>query len=175
MKLLIFLKVKQREHSHETAILEILHQQDMLPSTQLDKTQQTSLDKLLQQYQNLFESPKGLPPNSDLDHRIPLKEGITGIKSKPYWYAHYQKEEIEKQVSEMLQQGIIQFSSSHFSSPVLFVKKQDGSWRMCVDYRNLNAAIIKYHFPIPVIDELLDELYGAEFFSNWTSGQGITR
>ncbi|MCH84803.1 hypothetical protein A2U01_0005640, partial [Trifolium medium] len=116
---------------------------------------------LLHTYGKVFHTPSGLPPPRDHNHAIHLKDGTQPVKVKPYRYPHSQKEEIEKMVQDMLQQGIIKPSNSPFSSPIILVKKKDGSWRFCTDYRALNNVTIKDSFPMPTVDELLDELHGA--------------
>lgn len=100
-----------------------------------------------------------------MSHEILLKEGAQPVKVRPYRYPHSQKQQIEQMVQDMLDEGIIQPSLSPFSSPIILVKKKDGTWRCCTDYRALNAITIKDSFPIPTVDELLDALYGAKYFS----------
>ncbi|CAN6166876.1 unnamed protein product [Urochloa humidicola] len=120
---------------------------------------------LLEEFAIIFAVPDGLPPSRDCDHQIPLVEGAAPVQVRPYRFAPALKDEIEKQVKEMLASGVIQKSTSPFSSSVLLVKKKDGSWRFCVDYRHLNAITVKGKYPVPVIDEFLDELAYACWFS----------
>ncbi|XP_035543565.1 uncharacterized protein LOC118347658 [Juglans regia] len=129
--------------------------------------------KLLAELGGVFKEPEGLPPPRKYDHKIVLNEGTQPIANRPYRYPanrpyrypYYQKTEIEKIVAELLKSGVVRPSMSPFSSPVLLVRKADGSWRLCVDYRALNKETVKVKFLIPMIDELLDELAGSVVFS----------
>lgn len=124
-----------------------------------------NLSDILDEFSEVFESSQGLPPERECDHRIPLINPHQSVNSRPYRYPFHQKNEIEKQVQEMLSNGIIQSSNSPFASPLVLVRKADGSWHLCMDYRALNKNTVKDKFPIPLIDDLLDELQGAKFFS----------
>nr|KYP48653.1 Transposon Ty3-I Gag-Pol polyprotein [Cajanus cajan] len=137
------LQVVESDTSHET-LLKLL------------ETVALELALLLRTYSSVFDTPTSLPPTRAHDHSIPLIEGFMPVKVKPYRYSHSQKEEIERLVEDMLIEGIIQPSKSPFSSPIILVKKKDGSWRVCTDYRALNAITIKDTFPIPIVDELID-------------------
>lgn len=120
---------------------------------------------LLEEFSDIFEEPTGLPPSKGHEHRILLKPDALPVCSRPYKYPFSQKNEIEKQVEEMLKVGTIRASHSPFASPTLLVKKKDETWRFCVDYRRLNELTEKDKFPIPNIEELLDELQGVAMFS----------
>lgn len=109
------------------------------------------MDDLFAEFNDLFAEPHGLPPVQKIFHLIHLKKGTEAIAIRPYCYAQLQKDELEHQCADMLQQETICHSSSAFS-PVLSVKKRDGSWHFCVDYRNFNDKTVKDKFPIPVVD-----------------------
>ena len=124
-----------------------------------------TVQKLVDTHASLFTPPTELPPSRTGDHNIVLLPGVKPVNVKPYRYSPSQKDEIERQVKEMLFNGLIQPSSSPFSSPVVLVKKKDGTWRFCVNYRQLNAITIKNKYPMSVVDEVLDELKGAAWFT----------
>ncbi|KAL4576939.1 hypothetical protein LXL04_013040 [Taraxacum kok-saghyz] len=137
---------------------------DPSPSELTDE-QQRDLHSLLAQFMAVFAEPTSLPPSRTHDHSISLLSPHAPICVRPYRYPHIQKTEIERQVQELLSLGMIRPSKSAFSSPVILVRKKDLSWRMCVDYRALNKATVPDKYPIPMVDELLDELHGARYFS----------
>lgn len=139
----------------------------ILDSSQQEESQneRPEVQRLLQQYADVFQQPKELPPERFYDHQIPLLLGAALVNSKPYRYSPQHKDEIERQVQELLGAGLISHSTSPFASPVLLVLKKDGSWRFCVDYRRLNALTIKNRFPMPLIEEILDELAGTRYFT----------
>lgn len=131
---------------------------------ELSSSQQSQLAQLLQSFSDVFEEPTDLPPPRSFDHRIILRTEQP-VSCRPYRYGPTQKDEIERQIHQMLRTGIIQPSQSPFAAPVVLVHKKDGSWRFCVDYRRLNEETVKNKFPIPLIEDLLNELHGASFFS----------
>ncbi|XP_040998177.1 uncharacterized protein LOC121244221 [Juglans microcarpa x Juglans regia] len=120
---------------------------------------------VLESHRGVLEVPSTLPPSRPFDHRIVLVDETKPVNVSPYRYAHFQKGEIERQVDDMLKNGLIRPSTSPFSSPVLLVRKKYGTWRFCTDYRALNEAAVKDRFPIPTVDEMIDELLGATVFS----------
>jgi hypothetical protein len=128
-----------------------------------------SVTQLLQQFPSIFQEPTSLPPTRPSDHAITLFPGTPPVNTRPYRYSPLQKDEIDQQVTEMLKTGVITASVSPFASPVLLVKKKDGQWRFCIDYRRLNSVTVKNKFPMPIVDELLDELAGTKFSPSWTS------
>lgn len=113
-----------------------------------------SIVVVLEKFRSVFALLVGMPPQRPYDHRVHLLIETRPINVRTYRYPYFQKIEIEKQVRDMLEQGIIQRSNNLFSSPVLLIHKKDGTFH----YRALNNATVLHHFSIPTADELFDEL-----------------
>jgi hypothetical protein len=147
-------------YTHALVELQLLQEQPSAVPAVLPEVQ-----RILDTFSSIFASPQGLPPRRQYDHHIPLVPGARPVSIRPYRVAPELKDEIERQIQELMEQGVITHSNSAFGSPVLLVKKEEKHWRLVVDYRHLNALTVKGKYPLPVIDELLDELAGARWFS----------
>ncbi|GJX99570.1 putative nucleotidyltransferase, ribonuclease H [Tanacetum coccineum] len=107
----------------------------------------------------------GLPPPWQLEFKIELVPGAAPVARAPYRLAPSEMKELADQLQELLEKGFIRPSSSPWGAPVLFVKKKDGTFRMCIDYRELNKLTIKNRYPLPRIDDLFDQLQGSSVYS----------
>nr|GEY57055.1 putative reverse transcriptase domain-containing protein [Tanacetum cinerariifolium] len=107
----------------------------------------------------------GLPPARPVEFQIDLIPGAAPVARAPYRLAPSEMKELSEQLQELSDKGFIRPSSSPWGAPVLFVKKKDGSFRMCIDYRELNKLTVKNHCPLPRIDDLFDQLQGSSIYS----------
>ena len=107
----------------------------------------------------------GLPPEREIDFCIDVVPGTDPISMPPYRMAPAELSELKEQLQDLFDKGFIRPSTSPWGAPVLFVKKKDGSLRLCIDYRQLNKVTIKNKYPLSRIDELFDQLQGAQHFS----------
>nr|GFB62957.1 putative reverse transcriptase domain-containing protein [Tanacetum cinerariifolium] len=107
----------------------------------------------------------GLPPPRQVEFRIDLVPGATPVARAPYRLAPSELKELSEKLKELSEKGFIRPSSSPWGAPVLFVKKNDGSFRMCIDYEELNKLTIKNKYPLPRIDDLFDQLQGSSVYS----------
>ncbi|KAJ9552858.1 hypothetical protein OSB04_016903 [Centaurea solstitialis] len=122
--------------------------------------------EVVRDYPEVFpEDLVSLPPDREIEFRIDLVPGATPIAKAPYRLAPSELKEMLAQLQELLDKGFIRPSTSPWGAPVLFVKKKDGTMRMCIDYRELNKVTVKNKYPLPRIDDLFDQLQGAKFFS----------
>ena len=107
----------------------------------------------------------GLPPEREIDFPIDLVPGTTPISLPPYKMTPTELKELKTQLQELVDSGFIRPSVSPWGASVLFVKKKDGTWRLCIDYKQLNKVTIRNKYPLPQIDDLFDQLQGAKVFS----------
>ena len=124
---------------------------------------QHEMHKLLKDYEDAFPSDLsvGLPPERAITHGIDLIPRSKSISKPPYRLSASEASEVERQLADYVQRGFICPSSSPWASPILLVKKKDGSMRMCVDCHGINAIMIKNKYPLLRVDELFDQLNGV--------------
>ena len=134
---------------------------------QPDKDRILDVPKEYQEFRTLFSEVEAnkLPPHRSGDHHIQLREGTVPSFGPLYSLSKYELESLRKWLDENLAKGFIRPSSSPAGSPILFVKKKDGSLRLCVDYRDLNEKTIKNRYPLPLIQETLMQLSKAKYFT----------
>jgi hypothetical protein len=121
----------------------------------------------LASFQDVFPAdlPAGLPPSREVDHKIELVAGATPQSRPTFRLSASELAELKSQLEGLVKAGFVQPSKSPYGAPILFVKKKDGTQRMCVDYRALNNITVKNSYPLPRVDELFDRLQGAKYFS----------
>ncbi|GKB77868.1 putative reverse transcriptase domain-containing protein [Tanacetum coccineum] len=121
---------------------------------------------IVQDFPEVFpEDLPGLPPTRQVEFQIDLVPGAAPVARAPYRLAPSEMKELSEQLKELSDKGFIRPSSSPWGAPVLFVKKKDGSFRMCIDYRELNKLTVKNRYPLPRIDDLFDQLQGSSVYS----------
>nr|XP_027192748.1 uncharacterized protein LOC113787770 [Cicer arietinum] len=138
----------------------------LLFSSKVEVEDNLTLMPVVGEFLDVFPNDvSSLPPNRELEFSIDLVPGCGPVSIAPYRMSTLELEELKKQLEDLLEKGFIRPNVSPWGAPVLLVKKKDGSMRLCVDYRKLNQVTIKNKYPLPRIDDLLDQLRGASIFS----------
>jgi len=145
----------------------LLYKNNFLVTNNLPSTLPSVVFDVLQEYEDVFPEkvPPGLPPKRGIEHHIDLVPGAPLPNRAPYHTNPEETKEIHRQVQELINKGYVKESLSPCVVPVPLVPKKDGSWRMCVDCRAINNITIRYRHPIPMLDDMLDELSGAIIFT----------
>ncbi|GJR99612.1 putative reverse transcriptase domain-containing protein [Tanacetum coccineum] len=133
-----------------------------------DKSEEKRLEDMpiVRDFPEVFpEDLPGIPPARQVEFQIDLVPGAAPVARAPYRLAPSEMKELAEQLQELSDKGFIRPSSSPWGAPVLFVKKKDGSFRMCIDYRELNKLTVKNRYPLPRIDDLFDQLQGSSVYS----------
>jgi hypothetical protein len=120
---------------------------------------------VLKEFEDVFKKIPGLPPKRDIDFSINMMPGASPVSKTPYRMSTPELKKLQMQLEEILNKGYIHPSVSPWGALVLFVKKNDGNLRLCMDLRQLNKVNVKNKYPLPRIDELFDQLKNAKIFS----------
>nr|GFA04897.1 hypothetical protein [Tanacetum cinerariifolium] len=187
--ILIYSKNKEEQEEHLKTILELfkkeqlhanflkLEQDDVIVCSKKvvhvpykNKTLVVESDRedvpVIQDFPEVFLNDlPGLPPPRQMEFRIDLVPGAAPVARAPYRLATSEMKELAKHLQELSEKGFILPSSSLWGAPVLFVKKKDGSFCMCIDYRELNKLTVKNRYPLPRIDDLFDQIQGSSVYS----------
>nr|XP_027120893.1 uncharacterized protein LOC113737958 [Coffea arabica] len=165
--LLIKAKKVRKLMRDEQPLLMLVSKEVALNMHELDTDIPLEVKSLLQEYADVFpeDVPSGLPPLRGIEHQIDFIPGAS-LPNRPAYKSNPEEtKELQRQVDELLGKGWARESLSPCAVPVILVPKKDGTWRMCTDCRAVNAITVKYRHPIPRLDDMLDELHGAVFFT----------
>ena len=147
---------------HQVYLIHLSKVENEIKINEFNKGVKVFLDEI----KDVFpEELNELPSMREVDHAIDLIGNAVPIAKAPYRHSLAQNVELENQLKDLLSKGYIRPSKSPLGAPVLFVKKKDGSLILCVDYRGLNKLTIKNKFPLPLVDDIFDHLYGSKIFS----------
>ncbi|MCZ2221971.1 reverse transcriptase family protein, partial [Corynebacterium pilbarense] len=130
-----------------------------------DANLKSDLYEFVNQYDEMFQEPKGLPPKRGIQHEIQLQQDCPLPNIGMYRMSVMENAEIKKQIQELLDKGVIVPRTSPCGSPIILVPKKDGTWRMCVDFRDLNKITVKNKYPLPRIDDSKDQLKNVVYFT----------
>jgi hypothetical protein len=164
-------KAAKRELRHGAHAL-LVRPKMLLNSVVPQPAAEPEVEALLGEYTDIFKDIPGLSPVRPVDHNIPLVPGAQPA-SRPMY--RLELDEVKRQMTDLVAKGMVRPSTSPYSAPILFVGKEDGSLRMCIDYRGLNATTVKNRYPLPRVDDLLDKLRGAAYFSSIDLQQGYNQ
>jgi hypothetical protein len=123
------------------------------------------MDEIVEEYRDIFASPTGVLTHFQVKHPIDLTPDTPLLNGPVYQCSLMENDEIRRHIQEPLQKGNIIPNSSSYRSPIVLVQKKDGTWRLCIDYKSLNKITVRNHYPIPRIDDLLDQLKGENLFN----------
>ncbi|XP_027067873.2 uncharacterized protein [Coffea arabica] len=165
--LLIKAKRVRKLMRDEQPLLMLVSKEVTLNVHELDTNIPLEVVSLLQEYADIFPEnvPSGLPPLRGIEHQIDFIPGVSFPNRPTYKSNPEETKALQRQVDELLGKRWARENLNPCAVPVILMSKKDGTWRMCTDCRAVNAITVKYRHPIPRLDDMLDELHGAVFFT----------